>query len=252
MNKGFVFLSIFFFALTSFADSHVKPVATNFNSETLNVRFFKKYDNNKVMLELEKGTQYDSLVVAHIKLGSYYKLGDGEKLGYFISRNLGKRHTNDWMMNQQTSVWEWQDTSDRTEDIVHLSYSKRFKPSLKTPLILDLKGELEYNSYNQQQLFVFLPGINYFFLKKGIPNFSLHFSTPIYFPLNFEQNTIYKYGAYSGLLYHAQQNIQIGLNFKLLYETWTDSDDLKLRNPSKSYEITDSQLRTRIEFIYLF
>lgn len=247
MNKYLIIL--FLTPLLAIADH--EPESSNYTSKNISLRFFKKLANQTLLLDIESGESYNQ-TSSKIKIGSYYKIKDGQKLGYFISSNTGLRHTDDWIKTNSTPSWKWKDSSQRREEIIHLSYANRFVPYFDMPLVLDTKAEIQYNLFNNESQVILKPSANYFFLKSSIPKYSVHFTTPVQVPLNFEENTINRIGYYLSGIYHYSSRFQIALNYEFYSEIWTDSEDTKELHPDDSYEVTNSVGTTKLEFIFHF
>ena len=241
-----LFLS-FAIYLPAFADHHF-PANVNYTTNSTSLRFFRKYEVNTLMAEISTGTSYKKLTAQSLKFGSYFKIKDGKKIGAFLSGNSGLRHTDDWV--KEGVDWTWNDTSSRFETILHLNYGQRFVPKFDVPLVLEIKSEFQHNTYNEQQLLIMKPTLNYFILRKSAPKYSFHLALPFYIPLNFEENIVYKKGTYIGIMYHQGSNLQFGLSLESRVELWTDSDDFKKLKPKESYESEDTISHLKFEIIH--
>lgn len=231
------------------SQAHHDPSGESFSSNSVHIRFFKKLNPYTGMLEIASGNNYDQQTSQLIKVGGYKQFLDGQKLGIFTSLQTGLRHSDDWV-KPNNSYWKWQNTSDRSEVIIHLNFEQKFVPYFDQPLVIGLKGEYQQNTFNQNQTFLIKPNLSYFFLDKGAPFLSIHLSTPQYFALNFEKKSLYKSGLYLGLLYHVEPTLQFGLNLETYRETWTDSTDYSSKFPSGSYETSDDISHLKFEVIY--
>jgi hypothetical protein len=166
----------------------------------------------------------------------------------------GHRRTDDWQ-NKNESGWKWSDTKERYESLLEFDYSKKFLPfvnsqSVRLPLTLELKTTLLINLDNSEQTLVLKPGGSYFWIQGLIPKYSLHISLPLYLPLNFEQQTIYKSGLYLGGLYHFSQRYQYGMYFRYSSLQWTESEDFKKKKPAQSYQATEIEQVLGFEIIF--
>jgi hypothetical protein len=238
------------FASTStYADHHTAEDESH-TTTAANLRFFKKAGTKTYMAEFGTGTSYKDQPTKYLKFGSYFKLKDGRKIGAFVSVNSGLRHTNDWIKSGHD--WIWQDTSSRSETLFHLNFSQRYVPQFDLPLVFEIKTEYQYNTFNNQQLIILKPGMNYFYLVEGRPRYSFHLGVPLYIPMNFEKNTIYKTGMYFGLMYHHDPTLQFGVSLESRTETWTESDEFQEAKPDDSYEADDRISHLKFEIIHQF
>ena len=239
----FVF-STFLFSTNAFAD-HVPSNGTH-DIQKISLRVFKKHNSGKYLFEVASGTQHDNNVYSLVKLGSYWNFEHKQKLGVFLSSETGLRHTDDWVAIN--NGWEWKDTSYRSEQKIHLTYSKRFMP-FERPTIFEIKNTLTHNFYNANDVYILQPSMYYFFLEGHAPKYIYNLSIPLYMPLNFEENAPYKTGIYNSIIYRYSNNYMFGISYKVVTETWTDSQDFIDNKPTENYEITDTVTTIGIEFI---
>jgi hypothetical protein len=196
-----------------------------------------------------QGYVYSSHIIKFAEIGTYYKIKNNTKIGAFLSEHHGLRHPNDWVISN--GQWDWQDTSKRSEVITRLVYSKKFR-HFNSPIVYNLKAEYQANSFNGQSLILLKPALHYFYMNGGSPLWSLNSAIPLYFPLNFEKNTIYKKGIYNSFLYHYSSNFLLSITHKYLVETWTESDKIKKANSNWSYEVDDITSELSLSLIFSF
>lgn len=200
---------------------------------SLIARIFKSFPSYKIMGEYESGHLYQNKDYRLIKTGAYFLNKNAQQWGAFISNVEGLRHDDDWIL--KNGKWRWRDTSSRNETIANLSYSKRFRASIFSDIVYEIRSDFQYNFFNDQQVVILKPSVFYFFLKNGVPLWSLNFSPLGYFPLNFSNYSLYKYGIYSSFLYHYKKSIILGISHKYRIERWSESKDFRITNMGKSY-----------------
>lgn len=230
------------------AHDHV-PMDSDVRSFNGLVRLFKTYDQKYMVLwEFEGGRRYTQQSFTSLKLGTYRRLGKGKKVGVFILNKTGQRHSDDWVLNSENE-WQWQDSSRRSEQEIHIDYTQRFRLGFSPPLVFSLSPKLSYNFFNNDVVLIITPTMSYFKLEQNKPKFSFHTKLPLYIPLNFEGETFYKYGFYQSALYHVSKRYIIGANFNFLVENWIESKEFQRELLVENYSGQDRTSVWRLDFI---
>lgn len=243
-------LSAIFLSSIAFPHDHIPYPSENQGAQGL-LRFISKMNKTSSFLaEYSAGKIYTGLMQTQLKLGYYKRFKGIGKFGFFILNKTGQRHGEDWVLHD--GHWEWENTENRNEQEVQLNYTTSFRKNLLVPLVFTFKPEITYNFYNSHSMFVFTPSINYFILKRGRPRYSFHTRVPVYIPLNFEGETIYKSGVYQSILFHKSRRLILGATLKYFKETWNhkDSKDFTDGFPDESYVKSDVNQTLVFELIY--
>jgi hypothetical protein len=192
-------------------------------------RYFHKFTPKiKSLLEYDYRTEANNNSVKNLKLGARYRLHKNFKVGAFYKLAKGQRHDDDWVWKNWT--WLWQDTKDRSEDIIQIEAS--YKNNLLTleNTIFEIRLSDELNLYNDQNSIKLRPGITHFFFNDEGPTFNLYAFYEAYIPLNYSKSTIYEHWLYTGAIYHYSKILKPGLFYNYKSGTWTSSKDFKDRN----------------------
>lgn len=249
MNK-LLLLILCIISQFSYADD-TKPGTYTYNSHMINLRFFKQFKKAKkfhFLTEISSGKIFRANN-RKLKIGSYYNWRQGQRFGAFLEARSGQRHTDDWIL--KSGKWKWEETDDRFETSLLFNHSYRHLPKLDFPLVLDLKTEFLFNTFNEHQTFTLSPGINYFFLdKKRQPLYSLHAYLPLYLALNYEKEALYKKGVYLSALHHVKRRFQYGLEMKYTEVQWSESKEYKDQFPSDSYLSENQNITTTLNLIF--
>lgn len=241
-------LSPLLFIGVCFSHDHI-PDNTNLAVPGGLFRVLKRYSKKVTLLgEFEGGPRYGSHMYTSLKLGAYRKISRSQKFGFFLFNKTGQRHREDWILNDDLE-WEWFNSSNRMEQEIHLDYTIRTKTNFLVPLVFSFKPEVSYNLYNDDAIFIFTPTMSYFRLRGRRPKYSFHTKLPVYIPINFEGETLYKFGLYQSLLYHMSRRYILGLSFNHLVESWIDSEEFKEKKPLEDYLSQDKTTTISLDFI---
>lgn len=193
------------------------------------VRYFQKFTPKiKSLIEYDYRTDTGNKSVQNLKLGARYRIHKNLKLGAFYKIAKGQRHDDDWVWKSWT--WKWEDTQDRSEDMIQLEASYRNNLFGLENTTFEIRLSDEVNFYNDQNSLKLRPGITHFFFNDKGPSFNLYAFYEAYIPLNYGESTIYEQWIYTGLIYHFNKNIKPGVFYNYKSGTWTQSQDFKDRN----------------------
>lgn len=232
-----LFFLTFIIITNIYAHDHKPSNKTNFSGHDSFIRLFKKTKLLTYKFEYENGRRYKEHKSSSLEFGAYYKMTKAQKIGVFIGEFNGKRHSDDWIVNN--GDWHWKDTGERVERFMKLVYIGKYRFSKLDPTLYILKTSYIVNDYNANNTVVLEPGFHYFQLESSVPIWSLKTSIPLYFSVNYDSKDLYKKGLYVSLLKHLDKNFAIGLNFKHLTESWVESTDFLKLTPSDAYSSKD-------------
>lgn len=255
MIRLILLVSINFYIFgTPIANAATTPESESTSGNEIKFKFFKRKNNLTHHLQIQVGNSGVHKSLNQIKIGSYFRFFNRQKLGLSTLIINGKRRTDDWQ-NKNNIGWKWNDEKNRSETLIELDYSRKFSPFVKSqsvlsPLNLELKTSYLFNFDNSDQTLIIKPTTSYFWAQGLIPKYSLHMSLPFYFPINFEQQQIYKSGFYLGGLYHYSRLYQFGVYYRYSKLNWTESEDFKTKKPTQSYQSTEIDQVLGLEVIF--
>lgn len=158
--------------------------------------------------------------------GAYIRVLKNLKAGAFYRVQQGARHDDDWI-EPSIGEWEWDDSRNRTEQVLILDVSPRFLLDFLPGQnwVFTVKNRYRYNAFNGQHSLLVRPGLTYFLLRSREPllNFSLNYG--MYVPLNFGETFLYEHGPYLSVLYHLNRNVKLELTSAYRTVIWSTSDD---------------------------
>lgn len=165
-------------------------------------------------------------------------LSDGLKLILEASRTYGLRHNEDWNLNRDSSLWTWEDTSQRGENIV--SGGVQYKYSDPTWVSSALKFRFLYvtNLYNDQ--INLLSRVGYLTVMTDELVGLLQFDLQI--PVNYSRYSYNEWWLYWGQSYFLEKNVSIGYQASLGQFRWHESDFF-LGRTKNSYDNTVTSFR---------
>lgn len=172
----------------------------------LEFRLLKKYRRYIFLAETKGRKEVLGNDYAQILFGSYYRITKRLRTGLFIQNEQGQRFDEDW--RSKSGRWGWQNISGRWDfsSVGDLTYNDK----ISNNLVWELKTRLYYyHSRNIVQLRV-RPGIRYFHLKFGRPEWQLFLENEVYLPLNYGDRSIYENWFYLGSLYQLSSNFSMG------------------------------------------
>jgi hypothetical protein len=161
-----------------------------------------------------------------VTAGAYIRLLKNLKVGAFYRIQQGARHDDDWI-EPAVDVWEWVDSSDRTEQMLILDASPRFLLDFLPGKnwVFTVKNRYQYNTYNDQQSLLVRPGLTYFLMRSREPVLNLSLNYGFYIPLNFGETFLYEHTPYLSALYHLNRNVKLELTAAYKTVIWSTSDD---------------------------
>ena len=161
-----------------------------------------------------------------VTAGAYIRLLKNLKVGAFYRIQQGARHDDDWI-EPAVDVWEWVDSSDRTEQVLILDVSPRFLFDFLPGenWVFTVKNRYQYNTYNGQQSLLVRPGLTYFLMRSREPLFTFSVNYGFYIPLNFGDTFLYEHEPYLSVLYHLNRNVKLELTGAYKTVIWSTSDD---------------------------
>jgi hypothetical protein len=219
------FFLISFLCFNAYASHHDADAADGLESE-LNLRIFKKYqDNVRFLIEFKLRNEAEDNKVKSFKTGGYVRTAKNWKVGLFYERLKGVLHSDDWSKKWQGGKWTWlwDDTSDRTEEMLTLdvTYRKLFAKDW----VFELKNRFTHNDYNHNKFLRVRPGLTYFWKKDAMPFINWFFQYEVYLPQNnYSEVSVYEIWGYAGILYHLHSNYKIGGFMARKKVTWTSGE----------------------------
>lgn len=223
------------------------PNSESSSGGALHIRHFHKFSSKlKSISELSLSREHEHTSSKTASFGLRYRIHTNIKLSTYYKFAQGLRHQDDWIKEQGS--WLWRDSSSRSENIFGLSASIK---EILNSNIFELRSTLERNFYNDHNLLKLRPGVTHLFMKDGSPFLNAFLQYEMYLPLNFHEETIYKHGVYTGLLYHYNSTVKPGIFFKIIKSKWTNSSEAIKRNvPTYSLEDTSKVFGLNINLYY--
>jgi hypothetical protein len=127
------------------------------------LRAFGKSARWEPMGELVGRLQFEGRQIHRsMMLGTYRKNAAWLKTGAFVRFQAGMRHDDDWVKSPR-GLWQWRDTSDRTETVLVLDASPRVK--FAGSWLGLLKTRLEHNTFNGLSLAKLQPELSWFKMR---------------------------------------------------------------------------------------
>ncbi len=152
------------------------------------------------------------------RVGGYYRLFKGTKIGAFLQRESGAYHDDDFELRM--SKWWWANTNDRFENILIFDLTQR---KLIKNWVAEIKLRYLYNISNENNFHTLKirPGLTYFLMKDGRPWFNIFAQYEIYYPIkNYKKSMVYQDWLYFGGLYHLNDLVKIGSYISNHNESW--------------------------------
>ena len=215
---------------------------------SFSARVFKKISRFNLKVEAESGTRYTNKNYSSIKVGSSYLLAKGLKLGAYISEHKGLRHQDDWIV--KGGDWFWDDTTQRSETISELGISYRKRKNELSTFLYGSVFSYEFNSFNGQTIIKLNPFAQKFILSKSKPDWSFKISLPLYIPVNFKSNLLYKRGVYISNVKHVSQSFLLSLSLKYLVESWGESQN-SIDREQGDYSVEDHSRELLLSAIFI-
>ncbi len=154
----------------------------------------------------------------------YYRVFRNLKAGVFYRLQMGQRHDDDWIRNDDGS-WGWDDASSRLENIAGADLTPRFLLSFMPgkSWVLKTKVRYSYSFYNRNQKVLFRPELTWFLMKNRKPVWNFSAAYGLYFPLNFSDSLIYEHGPYLTISRHIGDSLILSLFGEYRTRYWSSS-----------------------------
>jgi hypothetical protein len=244
MIKKILFL-IFVFINSPLANSSSVPPDNKEFEFHSNIRLFQKIKKFNFLLEYSKNNEREDLRPQSIRIGGKYRLGRSFKVGLYLRRTNGQRYEDDWVW--ENGEWKWINSENRNE--THSQAEIIYRAKWHRHVVFELRNLYEFNHFNDQQTYLVRPGINYFHIHPGWPEFNLFAQLEARIPLNYSDKTICQQWLYFGGLYHYSRKFLFGPFFGYRTRFWTTSRDAKNRG-SEPYEVEFNGMFAGINFIF--
>ena len=247
MNNVFSFILVFI-SFELMAHDHIPQKEKDHFGGGVGFRIFKNIKKVNIKLETESGSRYTSQSYSLSRFGFSYKLLNGLKLGAYYSYNKGLRHQDDWIV--KNGKWLWDDTSNRVERLSEIKLVYKRRSSELSTNLFGIESLYQSNSFNGQSILKINPFIQKFVLSSGRPNWSFKISLPIYIPLNFDSEFLYKKGLYVSSVKHFSSNYMLSLSVRYLSESWSESQSTTDR-AGERYTATDNRADLLLNMIII-
>jgi hypothetical protein len=219
-----------------FAHDHA-PYTETHSGQIFNAVILNKISRVQTKIEVMNGTRYKDRNSSKLLVGSYYRFDGKQRLGLFYSQQKGLRHSEDWDL--KNSKWFWKDTSQRTEELYDITYTKKIR-HIGKPLIYNLNSTYQINKNFGFSTLILKPGIQYFFQRDGLIKYSLKLDLPLYFAMNYDDENLYKKGLYLAAIYHYSKIMSFAITANYLEETWVESSIADKIEPNEPYTVTET------------
>lgn len=241
-----LFLWVVLFSFPSLAHDHA-PSAKTFTFKELELRYLKKQEDIRWLVEWKAAETFDEEIANHLRLGAYYRLRSWLKLGFFHRLQQNVRNEDDWI-NTPDHDWKWDKQRDNYENVLAPNLLARYM--VFENLRFEFRLQYEYNFWNDFQQVLIRPGLNYFWLRGAKPFLNLYFHYEHHKPLNFGNYDVSEAWTYLGALYHLTRANKIGLYAAFGSWTWTTSEEALRARDEEPYEISDKATRVGLTYIF--
>jgi len=214
------FLLIFLFSGTVFAVGNVPDDIKSTTESEARLRYLHPVNQFTLFSEVQLANQSGGREYKTIFLGSYYRFFDNLRAGLFYQRQYGFRHNEDWFKDPVT-LWQWQNTDDRGEDLAILDVSPKF--SFAENWTFEFKTRYEYNFFNSNQSVRLRPNLTYFWLGENEPIASFFLQAEHVLALNYGSHSTEERWTYLGALHHHSSVLQYGAFAAQKWQAWTST-----------------------------
>jgi len=238
-----IFLISIFFISSAFAAQRI-PEKENGFEYGMDFRLLKKKKRFIMLAESKNREEKADSSYHQLMLGSYYRLTKRLRLGLFLQGESGLRWDNDW---EKKNVWGWKNINNQKDfsSVADLTYNDL----LASNLTWELKNRILYYHSRQALLLKLRPGLRYFILKHGLPQWQLYSEVEGYFPINYGTETLYEYWVYVGGLYQVTPKFSIGpvVSYR---KRWFHSYDSFKDTTGDSYRVAFSTVYLGLSAVY--
>ncbi|GEM_PF-3149535 len=210
----------------------VKPVNEEATNTSLSLNAFIKH-SKRWTTSIQARLQDNEVQSKEksLQLGLRYKLASNWKIGFFLKREYGLRHNEDWKWLGPAN-YKWIDTEDRGETslIPFVQYKARLP--FKTDMAFKFRLNYQHNTFNEQEDIHIRSG----FINILSPDFTMINQINIIIPTNYSQRFITYYGYYFSVGWQINRHLTLGPEVRFNQKFWNESVSFRLRE-NDTYEV---------------
>lgn len=250
MIRNFLFCLLFLVPTFAVAAANTPTNLIDSTAGEILTRFFYSNKEWSLLAEANATNESDNRNYRKVLLGGYFQINDNLRTGVFYQRQYGVRHDEDWFKDPVTG-WQWADTNQRAEDLAVLDVSPKALLSFFSMenWTFEFKTRYEYNFFNQTQTLRLRPNLSYFWLRDGVPTYSLFLQFEQALALNYGAKQVVERWTYFGLLHHYDSSVQFGVFVAQKWVEWVSTTSFTALT-SQKYEVSANSNVLGLLFIY--
>ncbi len=240
-----ILLIVLLFSFDTFSQD--KTPSSEYGIETgVDLRVLKKLRRYILVAETKNRKELGDTDYNQALLGSYYRLTKRFRMGAFVQVEQGLRWDKDWVKGAK---WGWQDINSRWDysSVLDATYTDQFAGNF----LWEMKTRLYYYHSREALQLRLRPGLRYFILKFGRPQWQFFTEVEAYMPLNYGENWIYEYWLYAGSLYQVTPKFSLGpvISFR---ERWFHAYDDFQKKSGQSFKTNFESTYLGLNALYNF